>query len=705
MGFGSSGQSFGYAMGVDPFLQKGMSQAKGSGGLGRSVLNILGGSEGDSSKYLGKSIAEKGMGSAENEGGLGKRVIPAFIKSMVGGGLGAVGGISELGSLSSTLGELGAIGKTAANVVDTIGGVVDSIASPVLEAVSPVTDVIGGVQDTISGFADNILPSEGIAGEVVGSFREGGPVQVLKDTVSDLTGLDVPIGPKDMIGMAGEKLGLSPEMTETLQAMQGAKDPNKRVMSSAPPLSVLADEERRKRLASAAELGARSGSAQSSTRKRESRAKAQADRQGAMMRSLVESRMGAESPLLTHLGGYIDGGQRRIPGEDEGRDNQTVLMNVGGGETITVTPAGEKPPPNPNPSQGQSSLDYISFPGTTDASGASSVQGQLAGLGGDVGGVDYEGPHRFVGGKAVPVSSDVMSASVGDLHTPISEEPSTLDKILAGVGLVAGKFQGAPYGERASSRTDREKVDRYREALQAFHTQLAYEGREPTPQEKRMEFAMGIGLGDRKDSILAPPQHRTSVREGATPGTQDTVLEEWKNGRWNEISVVSSHTDKAPRKVYHSDGARFTNMVRDPATGKFVFYGIDGELLPDNTTEDDKRIAWTPDRSVGTAKRTHARQGAKSEKLVGIYEQAARVLNIGKDSSGKYILASGSALEEAIRNANTLSKQDRASWKRIVDTVMDPAHALDPSYATADDIALQQYLINIVNELEVKPQS
>jgi hypothetical protein len=189
MGFGNTGGSYGYGMGMDDLLRKGMQSGKSSGGLGRKLFNVLGGGEGDPSQHSGMSILERGRSQAQNQGGLGKRVISGAIKSYLGGALGEVG---ELGTLSDAGGVMDAVKGGRSGLQDFI---TDKTGIPIGgQAIMGKGLELAGVNPTTVGHAQTIM------GGVRDPQRKYGNVNQAMDPSEYLQPASVPTNASRQIG-------------------------------------------------------------------------------------------------------------------------------------------------------------------------------------------------------------------------------------------------------------------------------------------------------------------------------------------------------------------------------------------------------------------------------------------------------------------------------------------------------------------------
>lgn len=511
-------------MGLDPFLQKGMASAKGSGGLGRKVLNILGGAEGDPSQHSGMTMRDRGMSQAKNPGGLGKRAIRMVIKSYLGGGLGELSG---LGSLSSTLGQLGSVGEAVGSVMDTVGGAVDSVGGPLKGALGDIPMDASGVQDLLT---DQLgLPV--------------GPANLQK-AIMDKTG--IPLGPGAIVDkvMGPDMLNANPVYGEAINEMLENRDP------------------RRKRgnqpYATISELAPYGPGPQASSQPAFVPPAATGADNRAGVRNLVSQRFGEGSPMTQYIGRYQDGGQYRT-----GKKRVRAVMDLDPNETVTVTPVGMTPPPNPNPDN------------------QSAVQQAVAGDARQSLGKDIHQPlviDRGTGALSLPEAGTGIHIPGTDIFYPNKRGATTAEKVFSWLGFIASKGTGKSPGSRINEAGEWNLGQDYRNEIERHGLQTDLEGRVSSLLEQRALNRMRSRIGVPRQETYKHGQTRVrpaGVKDQTGQGRrmlQGEVFHELKGWVPDQYGAYPAQGEEAPHKtthkIYRTKNGRveFAETTYDPET-------------------------------------------------------------------------------------------------------------------------------------------
>ena len=259
------------------------------------------------------------------------------------------------------------------------------------------------------------------------------------------------------------------------------------------------------------------------------------------VKNLVAQRFGAGSPITQYIGSFQYGtppGGITIPGNPNNIDGVRAVMDVTPGETVTVTPNNYN---YINPMLNQGYVD----PATRNR-----------------GMVYTESGARPAPGLPIR-GTDLMR-----LRRP---EATTTDKVFGYLGSIAGRFQGAPPGERIDRAVSFREQRQIQDELDRFNEQLERERRVPNRveqvvmdqyREKLGQNALFEGLGAQRDMPVAGVD---------ALGRPLSVRQQIGFGPYENISLpVGTGKPRAPQKVYEdtdgdgqADGYRIEKLSAD----------------------------------------------------------------------------------------------------------------------------------------------
>ncbi len=550
--FGAKPSQYGHS-GGSPFLQQGLSSGRAAGGLGRTVLNILGGAEDDPSRYIGMDMLKRGKSQAKNPGGLGKTVVRTAIKSYLGAGLGALGDIGTVSDVASAAGEVSeaasAAGEVseAASAADTASDVASaadkasdatSAADKVAEGADPARDPMFALKNMVGGAAvgvKNVLggptPAEGVRGAVQDFITQ--PRGAVMDFITQQTG--IPIGGQAIVGKLGEAMNFDPQDIRDVQTLMAQRDPQRKygnVNQAMAPNEYLQPPPV------------------------PSNASRQINRQGGV-RNLVAQRFGEGSPITKYIGSYD------VPGTYVAQKDERIMADVARGETVAF---------GGDPQQAQVTPQKV-YP-------------------------DFDGPGRrptTAGGSWTDYPEGAGSAH-GDVHVPNARGENKFQTGLGWFSYFAGKLLGDTPWDKAANRKAWNFKQDASEAIMNARLQRGYEGkagrtdypgyiREQNALDSLRE-AIGIPqsgvmqrIGEERDRVIGtmPDGRPKTVRERFGVGPEGGVR--WQETPGGFTGGMTNPIIRPPRKVYmdakgnSGEGAGPATHYRmsydNPATGKF----------------------------------------------------------------------------------------------------------------------------------------
>ena len=536
--FGAKPSQYGHS-GASPFLQQGLSSGRGAGGLGRTVLNILGGAEDDPSRYIGMDMLKRGKGQAKNPSGLGKTVVRTAIKSYLGGALGSLGDIGTASEVASAAGEVSeaasaagevseaasAAGEVseAASAADTASDAT-SVADKVAEGADPARDPMFALKNMVGGAAvgvKNVLggptPAEGVRGAVQDFITH--PRGAVMDFITQQTG--IPIGGQAIVGKLGEMMGVKPIYTEAIQDAMGNRDPQRKygnVNQAMAPNEYLQPPPV------------------------PSNASRQINRQGGV-RNLVAQRFGEGSPITKYIGSYQEPGAYTVP--DTGR-SENVIATVEPGETISFS--GDPNAPDPMSLLGQDIHQPL-----------------LLGRRG--------GPNRL------PERGKGMWIPGTDILFPPENKVSWPEKVFGYAGAIASKFTGKSPGERFRESEEWTTARDYMREIERSQLQAVLEGRNLNPVETLLHHQMRDRIGAASQRVHHAGETRTADAHGITDPTGQGRRPMWEE-TWDPMQNRFIRTpdkphwfadametpDKTGDKVYRRGASEVAISQWNPAT-------------------------------------------------------------------------------------------------------------------------------------------
>ena len=380
-------------------------------------------------------IELRGTKNAKGKAGTGKKLIQGAIKTVasiyaggaagLGAGSGAAGGATAAGGGAGSFGGAGAIGGGAA------------VPSQILPTNMPLE--IADVAKDLSAPQSSVM--DAFSGGASG----------VKGYITDKTGIPTSAG--DVVGQVGGKLGIQPEYINSVQDVLANRGPKQ------DPLQASQNFPQQQKQSSYQNVY------------QNSRVGKGASGQSGVM-GMVNQRFGKDSQIAGYLGAYQEGGSVLIP-ETEGSADKTYLIDVGGGERVTVTPAD----------------------GQVNASAADLRSQNRAIIYDDRGNRSYASEEH---------GSQIKGT---DLMRPHQQRATGLDKAFGWFGAIGSKGTGASPGQRIQGSEDWRQARAIMDEVTRFRRQLGDEQRAPTYDEQ-------IGVDRLLNSIGQPSLY------GIMPGSE-----------------------------------------------------------------------------------------------------------------------------------------------------------------------------------------
>jgi len=281
-------------------------------------------------------------------------------------------------------------------------------------------------------------------------LKAGGPQNYLSDKMG------IPTDAQGLVGMAGEKLGVNPVITEGVQDLM-----------SMPASGVPGQQEDQMERQSLQRVQMNKLLQPASVPTAASR---QIDRQGGVQ-SLVAQRFGAGSPITKYIGSYEDPGLYTAPAN--GRQ-ENITATIEPGETVF----------------------FGGDPNAPDASSRLSANINQP-LMGDRGNYSY------------PDQSKGVHASGTDIFRPNQRKTTGLEKTLGWLGFLGSQLQGKMPSDRFREGQAWSLDRDYRKEFERVELQAHEEGRDLTLQERNVMNAMRDRIGVGRQETYKPGDTRT----------------------------------------------------------------------------------------------------------------------------------------------------------------------------------------------------
>lgn len=468
--------------------------------------------------------------------------------------------------LAGLLAKTGAAAQAAGGLV---GGAVKSGLGALQSAGGGVKDMLGaGVPKTLeSGLGRTQIPMGGIGapgqlgyqsvmGRMAGAGRDmlkaGGPQNYLSKKMG------IPTDAQGLVGMAGEKLGVSPVITEGVQDIM-----------SMPPSGVPGQQQEQMDRQSMQRDKMNKMLQPASVPIAASR---QINRQGGV-RNLVAQRFGEGSPITKYIGSYEHPGSYTAP--DNGRQ-ENITATIEPGETVHFM--GDPDAPDP-----------------------------MSQLSGDI----HQPLMGSPGNYRFPDQSKGVHASGTDIFRPNQRKTSGLEKALGWMGFAASQLQGKLPSERFSEGRAWSLGQDYRKELERIELQAHEEGRDLTLPERNVMNAMRNRIGESRQETYKPGERRTVTAQVAGKPVPDPlgqnrrmVMDEFFSPREGFVSSGDPYAaeaaeapDKSDDKVLRAGGSEVATKQWNPATRKKQFQVWDEETQTLSWHDTPQESNWRPVQS------------------------------------------------------------------------------------------------------------
>ncbi|HIF12844.1 MAG TPA: hypothetical protein EYQ82_07565 [Dehalococcoidia bacterium] len=374
-----------------------------------------------------------------------------------------LGLLGKAGAAAKAVG--GAAKAAAGGVMDMVGGASGGLAESVTKAANIQPELASTMgADVSSNFvggnvkAPSVMERMGNMGRDM--LKSGGPQNYLSDKMG------IPTDAQGLVGMAGEKLGVSPVITEGVQDLMDM------------PQSDIPGQQKRQM----DELGRQQGfmnQLQPSTR---SSAQRQIGRQSSV-RNLVAQRFGEGSPITKYIGNYQEAGSYTAP--DNGQQ-ENITATIEPGETV----------------------HFMGDPNAPDP---------MSQLRGDI----FQPLMGNRGNYSFPDQSKGVHASGTDIFRPNQRKTTGLEKVLGWAGFIGSQLQGKMPSERFREGQAWSLDRDYREELERIELQAHEEGRDVTLPERNVMNAMRDRIGVGRQETYKAGERRSVTSQVADLTGQD----------------------------------------------------------------------------------------------------------------------------------------------------------------------------------------
>jgi len=377
-----------------------------------------------------------------------------------------LGLLGKAGAAAQAVG--GAVGGAAqavgGGVMDMIGGASGGLAESVTKAANIQPELASTMGADVSSNlvggnvkAPSVMERMGNMGRDM--LKSGGPQNYLSDKMG------IPTDAQGLVGMAGEKLGVSPVITEGVQDLMDM------------PQSDIPGQQKRHMDEVERQQGFMNQLQPSTT----SSAQRQIGRQSSV-RNLVAQKFGAGSPITKYIGNYQEAGSYTAP--DNGQQ-ENITATIEPGETV----------------------HFMGDPNAPDP---------MSQLRGDI----FQPLMGNRGNYSFPDQSKGVHASGTDIFRPNQRKTTGLEKVLGWAGFIGSQLQGKMPSERFREGQAWSLDRDYREELERIELQAHEEGRDVTLPERNVMNAMRDRIGVGRQETYSAGQRMSVTSQVADPTGQ-----------------------------------------------------------------------------------------------------------------------------------------------------------------------------------------